>query len=256
MLRKVLRFGVRIILINTLSLPLQATEITLIAVASNFRLPAKALVREYSTRTGHEVRISSGSTGKLYAQIINGAPYAIFLAANSREPARLEQEGKVVSGSRFTYALGKLVLWSSDAGLLVNDPQKLLQEGRFKSLALANPQTAPYGEAGMQVLDILNPGGAGHYQIIRAENVSQAFQYAATGATRMGFIAYSQLLTSREPDKGSHWLVPQHLYSPILQQAVLLKTAADNTVAKDFLQFIQSTEGQHMITTFGYGVDK
>ena len=255
MLRKVFRFGTWFVLMSMLSLSLQASETILIAVASNFQLPAKTLAREYSNKTGHEVRISSGSTGKLYAQIINGAPYTIFLSANSREAARLEQEGKVVSGSRFTYALGKLVLWSIDAELLARDPQKLLQEGRFKSLALANPQTAPYGEAGMQVLNTLKPD-SGNYRIIRAENVTQAFQYAATGATQMSFIAYSQLLTSSEPGKGSHWLVPRQLYHPIQQQAVLLTTAADNVVAKDFLRFIQSAEGKQMITAFGYGMTK
>ncbi|MGD9000220.1 MAG: molybdate ABC transporter substrate-binding protein [Granulosicoccaceae bacterium] len=236
------------------SAPGQASGTTLIAVASNFQLPAKALASEYQHRTGHEVRISSGSTGKLYAQIINGAPYAIFLAANRREPARLEQQGKVVDGSRFTYALGKLVLWSRDAGLLNHEPQQLLQEGRIKSIALANPQIAPYGEAGMQVLATFKANSPVGFRPIRAENVSQAFQYVATGATQTGFIAYSQLLTSPEPGKGSYWLVPQQLYDPIQQQAVLLKSAANNAVARDFLRFLQSAEGKALIASFGYGV--
>lgn len=255
MLHNIFRFATWFVVMSMPFLSLQASETILIAVASNFQLPAKALAREYSNKTGHEVRISSGSTGKLYAQIINGAPYAIFFAGNSREPSRLEQEGKAVSSSRFTYALGKLVLWSGDAKLLVQDPKKLLQEGRFKSLSLANPQTAPYGEAGMEVLDTLKPD-AKNYRIIRAENVTQSFQYAATGATEICFIAYSQLLTAPEPDKGSYWLVPKKLYHPIQQQVVLLNAGADNAVAKDFLLFIKSTKGKQMITAFGYDVEK
>jgi molybdate transport system substrate-binding protein len=254
MLQKIFRHGAWLVLLGMMSAPLQATGTTLIAVASNFHLPAKALAREYQKSTGHEVRISSGSTGKLYAQIINGAPFAILLAANSREPSRLEQEGMVVTGSRFTYALGKLVLWSVNADLLRHEPQRVLQDGQIKSIALANPQTAPYGEAGIQVLEVLTTGEPSTFRTIRAENVSQAFQYAATGVTQAGFIAHSQLLTSPEPDKGSYWLVPQQLYAPIQQQAVLLKSAANNAVARDFMRFLQSSKGKEMIASFGYGV--
>ena len=253
MLRRTVVTTALVALLAIFSTPASAQGPSLIAVASNILLPVKHLAQVYGEKTGHEIRISSGSTGKLYAQIIHGAPFAAFLAANSREPERLEKEGRIVDGSRFTYAFGKLVLWSSDAKLLADEPQKVVRSGGFSSVALANPQTAPYGEAGMQVLDALKPTQTG-YRVIRAENVTQAFQYVATGTTQMGFIAYSQLLTSPAPDQGSHWLVPQSLYTPIQQQAVLLKAGADDAVAKGFLEFMQSAEGKRMISGFGYGV--
>lgn len=231
------------------------SESTVMAVASNFLLPARELVKEYKKISGHELRISSGSTGKLYAQIVNGAPFAIFLAANSREPERLEKEDKIVKGSRFTYALGKLVLWSLDDKLLAQAPEKAVQAGKFDSLSLANPRTAPYGEAGQQVLTALHPGDS-DFRLIRAENVTQAYQYVATGVTKVGFIAYSQLLTSSDPKQGSYWLVPQKFYTPIRQQGVLLKSAANNDIAKGFLKFLQSDKGREMISRYGYGVEQ
>lgn len=228
---------------------------TLIAVASNFLKPAQQLALAYEQQSGQQVRISAGSTGKLYAQIVNGAPYSIFLAANAREPQRLEQEGRVLADSRFTYALGKLVLWSREPELLKAEPQALLHSGEFRSIALANPKTAPYGAAGEQVLNQLNPQHLGGWRLIRAENVGQAYQYTYTGAAQLGFIAWSQLLTSADPQLGSYWLVPQALYQPIRQQAVLLKSAADDAVARGFLQFLQSPVGQQMIRDYGYGIE-
>jgi molybdate transport system substrate-binding protein len=237
------------------AMQLKAGEKTIIAVASNFLKPAQQLARAYEEASGYKIEISAGSTGKLYAQIINGAPYAAFLAANAREPQRLEQEARIVAGTRFTYALGKLLLWSRDSELLKHQPEAVLREGRFQTIAIANPKTAPYGAAGEQVLQKLNPQRIGGWRLIRAENVGQAYQYTYTGAAELGFIAWSQLLTSSDPQMGSYWLVPEHLYNPIEQQAVLLKAGEGNPAATGFLEFLRSTTGKEMIRSFGYGVE-
>lgn len=234
------------------AMQLRAADTVVIAVASNFLKPAQELAKAYEAKTGRSIQISAGSTGKLYAQIINGAPYAAFLAANAREPERLEKEGRIIPGTRFTYALGKLVLWSRDESLLKGNVEGLLSEGKFSSIALANPATAPYGAAGEQVLKHYNPQLQGGFRLIRAENVGQAYQYTYTGAATLGFIAWSQLLTSADPEMGSYWLVPQTLYDPIRQQAVLLK---DDAVARGFLAFLQSAEGHKMIQQYGYGIE-
>lgn len=225
----------------------------LIAVSSNFLATATELADAFEKQSGTRVRISSGSTGKLYAQIIHGAPYSLFLAANAREPQRLEAEGYVVKGSRFTYASGQLVLWSLDPQLLKQNPGQRVGSGRFKSITLANPATAPYGAAAQQVLERLQlrPGG---YRLLRAENVTQAYQYVATGSSELGFIAYSQLLSGHQQAVGSHWLVPQKYHSPIHQQAVLLKRAADNDAARAFMAFLQVRSSRALIERYGYRV--
>lgn len=234
-----------------LSGALHASEL-LIAVSSNFLATANELAAEFEAQSGHRLRISTGSTGKLYAQIIHGAPYDIFLAANAREPLRLEREGHVVKGSRFTYASGRLVLWSMDPELLKRGPEQLLGKGGFKSLTLANPHTAPYGAAGMQVLKQFNtPRG---YRLLRAENVTQAYQYVATGSSQLGFIAYSQLIAGKQQGQGSFWLVPSSYHAPIEQQAVLLKRAAGNPVARDFITFLTARSSHRLIKKYGYEV--
>lgn len=226
-----------------------------LAVASNFLLPARELAQAFERTHGIPVSISSGSTGRLYAQILHGARYDIFLAANSREPERLERQGKVVAGSRFTYAIGRLVLWSLDPALLAQDPAQRLRRGELKSLALANPNTAPYGAAGQQVLTRLKVS-PGAFRRMRAENVTQAFQYVATGNVQAGFVAWSQLVSANKQKTGSHWLVDPQLYTPIRQQAVWLKQSGDNTEAKAFLEFLRSTKGQSLVKRYGYRLDK
>lgn len=227
----------------------------LIAVASNFLIPVRAIANEFEQDTGTKVRISSGSTGKLYAQIIHGARYDIFLAANSREPQRLEKAGLIVDGSRFTYARGKLVLWSLDPKLLAQHPQQVVRKGNFKSIVFANPVTAPYGEAGVEVLTKLK-SDTGKTQVLTAENVTQSFQYIASGNAQLGFIAYSQLLASGKDKTGSHWLVAQKYYHPIEQQGVWLKSASGNAAAGKFLEFLRSKRGQELVHQYGYGPGK
>lgn len=226
-----------------------------VAVASNFLMPAKALAARFEQAAGRQVAISAGSTGKLYAQIVNGAPYSVFLAANAAEPARLEAEGLAVAGSRFTYATGRLVLWSSDGTLLKpGDSADLIRRGDFARLAIANPRTAPYGAAAVQALRSLDiDANALKSRLLRGENVSQTYQFVATGNADLGFVAFSQLSNPKRLSGGSHWLVPADLYDPIEQQAVLLIRGLDDQDAKSFLDYLRHPEALDLIAAFGYG---
>jgi molybdate transport system substrate-binding protein len=224
-----------------------------VAVASNFLAPAKVLAEEFEARTGHEVTVSTGSTGKLYAQVVNGAPYDVFLAANAREPLRLEQEGRAVAGSGFTYALGRLVLWSRDDRLGADDGATVLTAGRFRRLALANPQTAPYGAAAVETMHALGLYETLQPRLVRGENVSQALQYGLTGNTELAFVAMSQVLVDEV--RGTYWAVPEDLYPPIRQRAVLLVHAADNRAAAELMSFLKEPATAARIRGFGYAVE-
>lgn len=222
-----------------------------LAVASNFSAAMQAIVERYQTETGRTLLISPGSTGKHYAQILNGAPFDLFFAADSERPARLEAEEIAVAGSRFTYARGRLVLWSSAPGRVLPGGQ-VLSSGDFRRLALANPKLAPYGRAAREVLESLDLWQALAPRLVRGENIAQTFQFVKTGAAELGFIAASQLDRGAEACAGRDcWLVPASLYSPIDQQVVLLK---DNAAARDFLAFIQREETRRLIRSFGYEV--
>lgn len=241
-----------------------------IAVASNFLMPLKSIAEDFQKQGGYSVKISSGSTGKLYAQIINGAPFDIFLAANSREPLRLEQAGKIAKGSRFTYALGQLVLWGphleikGDADR--NDLKKVLTTASWQRLSVANPKTAPYGAAAIETLNNLGIYDELKGKIINGENVSQSYQYVASGAAQLGFVALSQILSqihsqtkaqagsSNDSDK-HYWVVDKSLYSPIQQQAVLLKKAEQNRAAQQFIAYLKSPQVRAAIKSFGYTIE-
>lgn len=237
-----------------------------IAVASNFLAPIKSISKDYQKQTGNQLLISSGSTGKLYAQIVNGAPFDIFLAANSREPKQLESIGKVVKGSRFTYALGKLALWSPQFGSGKTEIKEILSNKNIKRISIANPKIAPYGAAAIEVIKNLGVYETLKSKIIRGENVNQAYQYIESGAAQLGFVALSQLkiqhnsLAPQRPSINEHTKqyrqVDQSLYTPIRQQAVLLKTKFDNLAARQFLDYLKSPDGRAVIESFGYGVEK
>lgn len=250
------RVGYHLLLLRVLGVfalclygPQLAAEEVRVAVASNFLAPAKALARAYEATEGVPIKLSSGSTGKLYAQIINGAPFDVFLAANRREPERLEAEGWAVKGSGFTYALGRLVLWSADAERLTGDPRAALEGGDYRRLALANPRTAPYGAAAVAVLEALGLKQKLDERLVFGENIAQAYQFVATHNAQLGFIARSQL----PEGKGSFWIVPEDLYPPIEQQAVLLKRAADKAQARAFIDYLRGPEADALIESFGYG---
>lgn len=222
-----------------------------VAVATNFLAPLRALAPDFEAATGHRLRVSSGSTGKLYAQIVNGAPFDLFLAANAREPERLEREGLVVPGGRFTYARGLLVLWGGDQPLAGGDGAKLLQAGDFYRLALANPKTAPYGAAAVAVLKGLRLYPAVRAKLVRGDNVGQAYQFVATGNAEFGFVAKSQVLSAKVP-AATWWQVPDRLYPPIEQQAVLLQRGAGNPAARALVEYLQAPATRDRIAAFGY----
>lgn len=229
-------------------------EAVRVAVASNFLAPMQQLARDFSTLTAVEVNISSGSTGKLYAQIINGAPYDLFLAANTREPERLAAAGRTEAGTRFTYALGTLVVWSPDPALFHDDNgAAMLKDGRFGRVAIANPRLAPYGAAAQAVLEALGIAGRLQSDLITGENIAQVYQYVATGNAGVGFLALSQIRPPGRPSAGSYWRVAADLYPPIRQQAVLL--SGSGAAARRLWEYLQTPAARDTITAFGYTVE-
>lgn len=221
-----------------------------VAVAANFTVPAKEIAAKFEAESGHSVDLSFGSTGQLYAQITQGAPFDIFMSADSARAQKAVQAGLAVAGSRFTYAIGRLVLWSAKPGF-VDDHGAVLKRDEFARLAIAKPATAPYGAAAIEVMK-----GMGVYESMRpklvvGESVSQTLQFVATGNADLGFVALSQVI---ERNDGSRWVVPDALYAPILQDAVLLKTGDDNASAKAFISFMKSKAALRIIQRYGYAL--
>jgi molybdate transport system substrate-binding protein len=225
---------------------------TIVAVSANFSAPARELAGMFREETGLQVVLVFGSTGKHHAQIKNGAPFAAFLAADIRRPRLLVAEGLAVPESRFTYATGRLVLWSPHADL-VDDRGAILGRDGFRYLALANPDLAPYGRAAMEVLGNRDLLAAVQSRIVRGENISQVFQYVASGSADLGFVALSQFRCLGPGEQGSWWLVPAELHEPIRQQAVLLR---EDPVARAFLEFLKSARARHVILRYGYDVEE
>jgi len=221
---------------------LQSAELQ-IAVASNFYPAARQLATVFRQQTGHDVRLSPGSTGKLYAQIVNGAPHEIFLAADVRRPQRLEAAGLAIAGSRFTYARGMLVVWSADPALITGSGLPPLSA--LKRIAIANPKLAPYGAAAQETLQQLGLWEAAQPKLVRGESIGQTYQFVATRNADLGFIAGSQL----DPTQGSHWAVPEALHEPVDQQLVVL---TDSPAAKQFASFLRSPAAQTVILAAGY----
>ena len=239
-----------------ISIGLSFTQITAdeikVAVASNFYPAMKEIALQYELKQSqssenHKIILISGSSGKHYAQIMNGAPFDIFFSADKVRPILLEKKGISESGSRFTYALGRLVLWSSLDGFVEKDEQLYNNELRF--LAIANPKIAPYGVAAREALISINLWEDLQSKLVRGENIAQTFQFVNSGNAKLGFISYSQLMNPNYPVVGSFWEVPQSMYKPIEQQAVVLKKSS---LAKDFLSFIESDESLNIISKYGY----
>ena len=220
-----------------------------IAVASNFAPAARQIGTQFEAETGHRVVLVAGSTGKHYAQIRKGAPFDLFFAADSHRPALLEEEGFGVPGSRFTYAVGKLVLWSSKPDRPVAGAEAL-ESQEFRYLAIANPKLAPYGQAARQVLVSLGIWEALQGRLVFGENVGQAFHFVSSGNAELGFVALSQLSRSSSAiQPGSHWRVEVDLYDPIEQQALLV---VESSAAQSFVDFVKSARGRSLIESFGY----
>lgn len=248
----------RILLLLVAVLPtgLLAAETVTIAVASNFAQTADLLAAEFSNQSGVRVRTSSGSTGKLYAQIKNGAPFDVFLAADSERPLLLEQSGYVVDGTRITYAIGRLALWSRDEKLRGRDCREVLQRGDYDRLALANPRTAPYGRAAREFLVDAGLWETASQHAVFGENIVQALQFAATGNASLGLVASSQIGHPNLPAPSCVWMVPESLHGSLDQQLVLLQRAANNEAARRFVEFIGTQEARELIGRRGYGVPR
>lgn len=229
--------------------PAAAADTTVrVAVAANFTATMKQIATAFTRDTGNKVLLSFGSTGSLYAQIRNGAPYDVFLAADARRPQLLEQAGLAVPGSRFSYAIGRLVLWSARPDL-IDARGEVLERGDFARLAIANPRTAPYGAAAKQVLEQLGLWARLQPRIVRGENIAQTHQFVASGSAELGFVALSQVA---QTPGGSRWVVPEKLYTPIHQQAVLLKRSADQPPARALMAYLKGPAAQRIIHDFGY----
>ena len=224
-------------------------EVT-VAVAANVTATAKRIAAAFAAGSEHVAVLSFGSTGKLYAQIAHGAPYDVFLAADQARPQKAIDEGLAVAASRYTYASGKLVLYSTDAAL-VDDEGNVLHSTRFARLAIANPDTAPYGSAAIEVLQALGVHDKVADRLVRGDNIAQTLQFVATKNAQLGFVALAQIIETRG---GSRWIVPEGLYTPVRQDAVLLTRGASNPAAGAFMEFLKSETARDIIRAFGYGI--
>ena len=219
-----------------------------VAVAANFTEPAKDIAARFEAETGNSVKLSFGSSGQFFSEISNGAPYEVFLSADIDHAQKADQAGLTVPGSRFTYAVGHLVLWSENPSL-VDDEVKVLAGGNFTHIAIADPKLAPYGLAAQQFLKgqhlwtVLSP------KLVTGKSIAQAYEFVKSGNADLGFVALSQVIRKRE---GSEWLVPDSEHAPITQQAVLLKPGADDSAAKAFFEFLKKPEAQAIILEYGY----
>lgn len=222
-----------------------------VAVAANFTAPMKLIAAEFQKETGHQAVLTFGATGKLYAQISNGAPFDVFLAADDVRSARLGKEGAAVAGSRFTYASGRLVLWSAQPGV-VDDQGEVLKTGSFKHLAIAAPKLAPYGAAAMETMTKLGLLENLQPKLVQGESIGQTYSFISTGNAELGFIALSQVLEGGKIKSGSAWIVPENLHRPIRQDAVLLTRAKDSKAAEQLLAFLKTDKAKAAIRSFGY----
>jgi molybdate transport system substrate-binding protein len=234
----------------TLLISIQAAEVT-VAVASNFSLPMRKIVAQFEADFGHKVRLSFGSTGAFYSQIKNGGPFHLLVAADQETPARLEKEGLGLAGTRFTYAQGRLVLWSRQAGL-VDREGEILKAGHFQKLALANPKLAPYGVAAMETLSSMGLTEQLKSKFVQGENISQAYQFVETENAQIGFVAMSQVFFESKLLKGSAWIVPPQLHSPIQQDAILLLAGQKNSVAIELMRYLKTDKAKSVMSAYGY----
>ncbi len=236
----------------SLAVSSQAANVS-VAVAANFTAPMQKIAKAFEQETGHKALLSFGSTGNFYAQIRNGAPFHVLLAADDDTPLKIEQEGLGVPGSRFTYAIGKLVLWSKQPGL-VDDKGDILRSGTFARIAIANPKLAPYGAAAidtmakMDLLPVLQP------RFVQGENIAQTYQFIATENAPLGFVALSQVLVDGKIVQGSAWIVPAGLHAPIAQDALVLSAGKDNPAATALMGFLRSDRAKVLIRSYGYGL--
>lgn len=222
-----------------------------VAVASNFTAPMQKIAAEFAKDTGHHAQLSFGASGKLYAQISHGAPFGVLLSGDDKTPAKIAAEGKGDASSRFTYALGQLVLWSPQAGY-VDQQGHILKKSDWTHLAIANPKLAPYGTAAEQTLATLGVLEQVRPKLVQGENIGQTYQFVATGNAQLGFVALSQVMENGQIKSGSAWVVPAAMHTPIRQDAIVLNSAKDNPAARALVQYLQSDKARSIIAGYGY----
>lgn len=233
-----------------LATAVRAAEVR-VAVAANFAAPMQAIAAILEKTTGHRAELVSGATGRLYAQAANGAPFDVFLSADDDTPARMEREGLAVAGTRFTYAKGRLVLWSAQPGL-VDAQGQVLKTGSFRKIAIARPEVAPYGAAAMQALHKLGLAQRLAQRMVYGESLGQTYAFVATGNAELGFVARSQILEGSKPKAGSAWDVPASLHEPLLQDAVVLRRAKDNPAAAALMALLKTERIRALMRSYGY----
>lgn len=247
--------GLRSVLVAccmVLATQVRAGEVT-VAVAANFSAPAQKLVTAFAAATGHQARLVVGSTGKLYAQVKNGAPFQVFLSADDETPRRMVGEGLAVDGSQFTYATGRLVLWSRQAGV-VDAQGAVLKQGHFAHLAIADPKLAPYGAAAVEVMGQLGLQAALQPKWVQGESIGQTFQFVSSGNAELGFVALSQVMQDGKISEGSAWVVPATMHAALKQDAVLLQRGKDDAAAAAFLGYLRSDAAKAVVRGYGYEV--
>lgn len=244
------RIALTLIASLLLSLSTQAAEVK-VAVAANFAQPMKAIATEFEKDTGHKADITQGATGKLYAQISNGAPFDIFLSADDETPAKLVRESKAVAGSQVTYAIGRLVLWSPDASL-VDQGGSVLKSERFRFIAIANAKVAPYGRAAVQTMQKLGVLTAIEPRVVQGESIAQTHQFVTSGNAQLGFIALSQVWENGKLKSGSGWIVPEEMHEELKQDAVLLNPGRESKAAQALLDYLKSDKAKKLIERYGY----
>ena len=221
-----------------------------VAVAANFTKPMEKIAADFEKATGNKVVASFGATGKFVEQIKNGAPFEILLSADQKSPIKLEKEELAVANSRYTYAIGKLVLWSAKPSF-VDDKGAVLKNGDFQHISIADPKTAPYGTAAMEVMEKLGVLDTLKPKIVQGESIAQAKEFVGSGNAELGFVALSQVI---KDTTGSSWMVPQDLYAPLKQDAILLKTGEKSAAAKALMDYLKTEPAQTVIKEFGYGI--
>jgi len=251
-MRKAWLWAKWLVLLGSLAVSAHAAEIS-VAVAANFLAPMRLIAQAFEQDTGHRVLAAYGATGSLYAQIRNGAPHQLLLAADDSTPKKLEDEGLGVPGSRFTYATGRLALWSRQPGL-VDGQGEVLRSGKFRRLAMANPKLAPYGAAALETLTRLGLLEQVRPKLVQGDNIAQAHQFIDTENAELGFVALSQVLTQGQLTSGSVWIVPASLHTPLRQDAILLSRGRDEPAARALLQYLKSEKALTIIRAFGYQV--
>ena len=222
-----------------------------VAVAANFTAPIQAIAADFEKDTGHKLVAAYGATGQFYTQIKNGAPFEVFLSADDTTPQKLESEGATVKGSRFTYAVGTLALWSAKEGY-VDAKGDVLKKNQFKHLSIANPKTAPYGLAATQLLAREGLSDQVKDKLVEGQNITQAYQFVSTGNAELGFVALSQIYKDGKVTGGSAWIVPASLHDPIKQDAVILNKGKDSAAAKALVDYLKGPNAAAVIKSYGY----